>query len=94
MALPVSQRMPSPLEAFAFRVVSKWTAIEVGTPKPRRYSSRTSVPGHLGAYDDREIIADFNAFLDDIEAVRVGETAPCFMSGMTDSTTLVFVCPA
>jgi len=42
-ALAVSKPLPS-------GSFSGCTAIRVGTPNPRLYSSRTSVPGHFGAH--------------------------------------------
>ena len=43
-AYALANSMPSPLGLFSVCI-----AISVGTPKPRLYSSRTSVPGHFGA---------------------------------------------
>lgn len=64
--------------------------MSVGTPKPRLYSSRTSVPGHLGAtmitVRSGRICMPSSTTLKPCEYASV---APCFICGMMALTTAV-----
>jgi len=64
---------PSPLGSF-----SGCTAIKVGTPKPRLYSSRTSVPGDFMKNIDADVIGNYygegkDNHVDNKELIEINE---------------------
>mmetsp|Transcript_19762 Transcript_19762/g.59136 ORF Transcript_19762/g.59136 Transcript_19762/m.59136 type:complete len:273 (+) Transcript_19762:577-1395(+) len=82
-AYALASSRPSPLGSF-----SGCTAMSVGTPKPRLYSSRTSVPGHFGAtmmtVKSSRTCMPSSTMLKPWLYERV---APCFINGITWDTT-------
>mmetsp|Transcript_16226 Transcript_16226/g.50199 ORF Transcript_16226/g.50199 Transcript_16226/m.50199 type:complete len:292 (+) Transcript_16226:705-1580(+) len=66
------------------------TAMSVGTPNPRLYSSRTSVPGHFGA-TMMTVRSSLTCMPSStmLKPCEYASVAPCFIIGMTSETTAV-----
>mmetsp|Transcript_11053 Transcript_11053/g.36462 ORF Transcript_11053/g.36462 Transcript_11053/m.36462 type:complete len:218 (+) Transcript_11053:675-1328(+) len=82
-AYALASSSPSPRGSF-----SGCTAMSVGTPNPRLYSSRTSVPGHFGATmmtvrSGRTRIPSSTM----LKPCEYASVAPSFISGITALTT-------